>query len=333
MMKKQMPVDQSMSIPADLRQQAWEWLRLLNSGKATVADGDRFRSWLVSDPLHKNAYAAAKSQWKVVTSATGTWRQAGRKVATVPSEPLRPPVWTRRAFLGTAMGAAAAAGVAVVVKPPLGLWPTPSEWGADYRTATGEQRTVAMASHVQVTLNTQTSIRRDTSAGGTAGVELVSGELAVDLAQGGQPFAVTAGAGRSAADSGQFEVRNLDGKVCVTCIEGIVRVAHPAGDRLLRAREQAVYDDGAISGTASIDAAAVTAWRNGMLVLHEVRLVDAIDEINRYRAGRVILMSAATRDRRVTGSFPIASMDQTVRQLQHVFGLKSRALGGVLLLS
>ena len=46
----------------------------------------------------------------------------------------------------------------LALKPPLGLWPSLSELGADYRTGTGEQRTIAFAGDVQIALNTQTSL-------------------------------------------------------------------------------------------------------------------------------------------------------------------------------
>ncbi len=58
----------------------------------------------------------------------------------------------------------------------------------------------------------------------------------------GKAFSVIAGAGRSLAESGRFEIRYLDGKVCVTCLEGSLRVEHPAGFRALQARQQMVYD-------------------------------------------------------------------------------------------
>jgi transmembrane sensor len=332
-MKRPIPVEEHLATPAELEKQAWVWLRLFASGKATDDDADRFRRWLRTGPKYQAAYNKVKLSWDATRSSAETWRHADPKLAALQAGKRRLPLAQRRMFLGAAVSAVAVAGVAIAY-PPLGLWPMPSEWGADYRTATGEQRTIALAQSVEVTLNTQTSIRRQIDGGQTVGVELVTGEAAINLAQAGRPFAVVAGIGHSSAQSGQFEVRYLDGKVCVTCIEGAVRIAHPNGARALGPRQQAIYDAHTISGTASIDPARVVAWRDGVLVLNETRLADAIAEINRYRAGRVILLNDAVRGKRISGSFPIASLDQTLWQMQQTFGLQARSLvGGVLILS
>lgn len=318
---------------AALEQQARVWLRLFASGKATDDDADRFRRWLRAGPEHKAAFTRAQAAWEDMRASAETWRHTDPRLAALRSGRPRLSSASRRLFLGSAVGAAAAAGVAIAY-PPLGLWRMPSEWGADYRTATGEQRTIALADTIEVTLNTQTSIRRQTDRGETVGVELVSGEAAISLEQSGRPFVVAAGIGRSASRHGQFEVRYLNDKVCVTCISGAVRVEHPGGARTLAARQQVIYDARAISGTAGIDPDQVAAWRDGLLVLNETRLADAIDEINRYRSGRVILLNDAVRGKRISGSFPIAAMDQTLWQMQHTFGLQARSLvGGVMILS
>jgi transmembrane sensor len=47
-----------------------------------------------------------------------------------------------------------------------------------------------------------------------------------------------------------------------------------------------------------------------------------------------MLMNAAARNRPVTGSFYIASLDLALAQLQHAFDLEARSLpGGVIVLS
>jgi transmembrane sensor len=291
---------------------------------------------------HAAAFSEAKAQWTEIGPASARLLRSNPEAAAFHERHLHKPALPRRAFLGAAVSAAAVAGVAgvAVFHPPAGLWPAPAEWGADYRTATGEQLLVQLTDRIQVTLNTQTRIRRQTAGDETTGIDLLAGEAAIDLIDlagvdsGGRPFGVTAGAGRSVTDAGRFEVRYLQGKVCVTCIDGTVRVEHPAGTRELRARQQAVYDGSAVSSVALVGAANLSAWRKGELVFTQTRLSDVLDEINRYRPGRVMLMNAAARDRRVTGSFYIASLDLALAQLQHAFDLDARSLpGGVIVLS
>ncbi len=320
--------------PDELETQAWDWLRLLTSGDADAQDAQGFRNWVRSSPAHQAAYNEAKHRWDAFKQPAGALLRTNPEVAAFfQPRPQRARHPGRRAFLGALVGAAAVAGVAVV-HPPLGLWPAPDEWEADYRTATGEQRTLALVDHVNVTLNTRTSVRRQLAGGQTVGLGLITGEAAIDLQGDGFPFAVIAGEGRSLAESGQFEVRYLDGKVCVTCIAGAVQLEHPAGSRTLRAGQQVIYNASSVSGVATIEPADVSAWRRGELVFNQARLADALEEINRYRPGRVLLMNASVRNKEVSGRFGIASLDLALLQLQHVFGLNARSLpGGLTVLS
>src|SRR5262249_58154354 len=84
----------------------------------------------------------------------------------------------RRAFMGGAIAASAAAAY-VAIRPPLELWPSLSELAADYRTAPGEQRSIVLAGGASVELNTRTSIVLRPSTEATERIELISGETAV----------------------------------------------------------------------------------------------------------------------------------------------------------
>lgn len=321
----------------DPRQQAWEWLRLFHSGAVKPADAERFKRWLAGNPAHAAAFRQAQAQWAVIGPASAGLLRANPDAAAFHERHRPRPVLQRRAFLGAAAGAMAGVAGVAVFHPPAGWWPALSDWGADDRTATGEQRVLDLAGHVRVTLNTQTRIRRQGTGSETTGIDLLAGEAAVDLPPAGngrEPFGVAAGAGRSMADAGRFEVRYLHAKVCVTCIEGTVRLAHPGGTRQLGAHQQAVYDATSVSGVALVGASSLAAWRKGELVFTQTRLSDVLDEINRYRPGRVVLMNEDARNRPVTGSFYIASLDLALAQLQHAFDLNARSLpGGVVVLS
>lgn len=318
--------------PSGLEAQAWDWLRLLTSGDAREVDAQQFRRWIKASPLHQAAYNDVKRRWDAIEAPARELLRVKPEAATLGACRPRLAPGGRRAFLGAAISAAAVAGVAVL-HPPLGLWPAPDEWNADDRTATGERRTLALSAGVDVMLNTRTSVRRQTDGGKLVGLDLITGEAAIDLTGGGA-FAVVAGVGRSLLESGRLEVRHLHGKVCVTCIEGSVRVQHPAGARQLHARQQMVYGASSLGDIASIDPKTVSAWRQGMLVFNQAPLADVLDEINRYRSGRVVLMNDAVRNKPVSGRFSTASLDLALWQLQESFQLHARPLpAGLLLLS
>ncbi|MGJ7524718.1 FecR family protein [Variovorax sp. GB1P17] len=316
-----------------VRREAQAWLRRLTSGEARQRDIEGFRRWQDSSPLHSSAFAEAKRLWKALDPAIGQMMANNPALLSSHRQAGRRPLVARRAFLGAAASAAGVAGIAAMY-PPLGLWAPVSEWNADFRTATGEQRSVVLAEGIDLTLNTQTSVQRQAVEGRTVGIDLIAGEAAVDMSSTRQAFSVVAGAGRSEADAGRFEVRYLDGSACVTCIEGRVRVAHAAGVRVVEAGQQLVYNADSLGKVAAIQPADVSAWRTGVLVFRQTPLARVVEEINRYRPGRVVLLAKRLKDREVSGRFSIAALDTVLVQIQRSYDLDARALpGGVLLLS
>lgn len=314
----------------DLDAQAWQWLRLLHSGEVREVDGARFKRWVQASAAHRRAYLAAKQQWDALEAPARAVLRA--QPDAVPAPRREVPLYHRRAFLGAAASVVAVATLAAV-RPPLGMWPSLDEWGADERTGAGQQRTVALAGGADLTLNTRTSIRRQPGDGERNAVELISGEASVGVGAG-QRVTVVAGTGRSHASNGRFDVRNLDGKVCVTCVAGAVTVEHPHGTRGLMTGQQVQYEADAIGSASVVSLEAATAWRSGKLVFDRTRLSEVIEEINRYRDGRVVLMNDAAGKRPVSGRFEIASLDLALVQLQESFALTARDLpAGLLILS
>ncbi len=323
-------------IPDALLQDAQAWVRKLNSGEATEWDAQAFRRWRDASPLHQAAFLAARAQWRLLQPALDNLVKTHTDVADYHRETLRRPArLSRRAFLGAAMGTVAAAGVAAVtVYSPLGLWPAAGDWNADYRTATGEQRVLTLTDQVNVTLNTRTSIRRVSSDGKTIGLDLLDGEAAIEVPAMARGFSVVAGTARCMVESARFEVRYVEARVRVICLDGQVRITHPTGVRLLQANQQIVYSERAISGIAAIDSDAVSAWRHGELVFKQTPLSAVIAEINRYRPGRVVLMNTSAGNKTVSARFRLARLDLALLQIQRSFDLTVRSLpAGVLVLS
>ncbi len=326
-------VEESAASADELAQEARIWLRRLTSGHATQWDAEAFQHWQRTSAEHRRAFDEAKRQWQLLRPAIGALLQTDPAVAARFQRPSSRRPLSRRAFLGAGLGVAAAAGI-LAVSSPLGLWPALDDWQADYRTATGEQRTVALAERVNVMMNTGTRIQRQDSHGKAVGMVLLSGEAAIDLTGTDHPFNVVAGKGRSIANLTRFEVLNLDDRVKVTCIDGAVQVEHPAGARLLHGGQQTVYNAHAISRVFSVDLAVASAWRQGELVFKQTSLPAVLEEINRYRPGHVFLMGTPVADDTISGRFAIANLDAALLQIQRSFNLHARSLpGGVLILS
>ncbi|QUS39898.1 DUF4974 domain-containing protein [Tardiphaga alba] len=310
-----------------LAREAHRWVALLVSGEASTEDAEALRTWRRTSAAHERAFAHARRRWKDYGQAGQTLRESGQLPPWTPPRPLL----SRRAVLSGA-AAACAAGY-VVAKPPFDLWPSLTELAADYRTGTGEQRRVTLTGGLSVRLNTQTSLTVADNA--AEELKLIAGEASFVMpADAQRPLAVMAGRGRSTATSGRFEVRHVGASVCVTCVEGEVRVEHTGKAAVLIGGKQVRYDARGLQPASVADLNVSTAWQDGMLVFRFTPLSDVVAEINRYRPGKVVLMSDDLGASPVNGRFRIQRIEDVLVWIEQAFNIKGRSLpGGIVLLS
>jgi transmembrane sensor len=316
--------------------QANDWVRRIAAGDMTHVDADALRRWCAARPEHAAAFASAQRLWEGMRAATEIPpAPAPLSLAALKAEMDKrtAPRASRRAFFVGAGAAGIAAAGAALMAPPFGLWPSLGELRADYRTGTGERRQVALAGQVKIDLSTRTSIAlRPASA--DAAVDLIDGETAVDTLQASLPFTMTAASGMIVARAARFDVRRTAAVVCVTCLAGEVRVAHAFGTANLSQGQQVTYDRRTMGVPVSLAADDVPEWREGFLRFRQARLTQVIDEINRYRPGRVVLLDDKVAEKPVSARFKIDDLDTAIAQIQEGFGLKSTTLpGGVVLLT
>src|SRR5580704_10074800 len=305
-----------------LRREALDWLSRMTLGEASQEDLAELRRWRDTSPAHATALAEAGRLWRSLeVPVTALVRDNARDV-----EVARRP--SRRAFL--AVGAAAAASVAgaMVVRPPLDLWPSLAELAADHRTGIGQQQHLVLAKAVSVDLNTLTSISVR-AADLDPGIELIAGETAIAIgADAPKPFVVLAGGGRMTARRATFDVRRIGPAVDLTCVDGEVTVECESRTLVLQTAQRVSYGRQGLGEIAAVDTAMVTAWRDGMIVFRNTPLVDVIEEVNRYRSGRIILLDSALGRRLVTARFEIKRLDTVMGQIAHVFDARVRTFPG-----
>jgi len=322
--------DPSHATAHTLRAEAQTWLRRLHSGEATADDVAALERWKVTSPAHAAAFAEASLLWTVLGDAA---QQAERDLA-VGQKVVRPNFGaSRRGFLiGGAALAASAAGV-MVVRPPLGLWPSATELNADYRTGTGERKQVDFARQIAIELNTRTSLDVRPLADDSVHLELLSGEAAIGSREGQiVQVTVVAGAGRAIARNASFNIRKIGEQVRVNCIDGRVDVVCHDQSVALMAGQQVAYNASGNGEVVAADPELVTAWRRGMLMFRRAALADVIDEVNRYRTGRIVLMDSALAERQVIASFRLDRIDDVIDFIAKAMNLRVRTLpAGVVL--
>ena len=320
--------------PGPLLDEALDWVVRLKTGEPTRAEVEAFQLWRSQSPAHEEAVRTAARVWR--NAAVAAQELAEEDLAAearchgqaAPARRL-----SRRAILGGSIAAAVAAGYAMV-DPPFGLWPSLQELSADYRTAKGERRKVDVASDVSLELNTQTSIALRPRQNETE-IELISGEASVAANRPpSRPLVMLAAGGRITAARADFNARRLDGMVCVACLEGIVSVEQDGASVWLKKAEQVTYSSAGLAPALPVEVEQVAAWQSGLLVFRDRSLGVVVDEVNRYRAGKIIITNADMKSRIVNGTFQIDKLENFVPQVQQLFGARVTSLpGGVVLLS
>lgn len=305
------PAEPSAADP--LHNEAHDWLVLLTSGRATVADARALREWCAQSAEHARAFEDAKRLWhNLQPAAQGLQAPRG---------------FGRRAFLGGAI-AASAAFLLVRGTIPGGF----GGLGADYITEVGQQRRFEPVQGVSLELNTQTRINQRVVADGVQGFELVSGEVEVQTAR--LPLAMQAGGGWLRASQARFNLRNTDQQVCVTCLDGAVEVDVEGRSLRLESGQQVTYDARQVGSVQSVDTAAVMNWRQQVLVFNGATLSQMIDEINRYRPGMLLLLNRELGQRRVQARFSLDQLAGVALLIRDAYGVKCTELpGGVVVLS
>ncbi|WP_185546102.1 FecR domain-containing protein [Variovorax sp. KBW07] len=332
----------SESEPGALERQAQAWWVRLHSGGATRADADAFRQWATHSAAHAQAWRDLMRTWSALDPllAKEAVGQAPRARA-FPWSGVSCTSWSglsaalhspgRRAFLGGAVAASVAAG-AMVVDPPLGLWPSVGDLMADYRTATGEQRQVALGQDVRVNMNTQTRVNRIGGGERPRGMALLAGEAEV-AASGTSDFFVETGGGRLLARAARFNIRHTGPQVCVTCLDGRVTVSVNGEQRSLEAGRQVSYDTAGLREVVRVDLASVDRWRTGLLSFDRMPLSEVVEEINRYRPGKVLLRNEELGRTLVTMQLNLRSVDNALLMIRELYGARMRSFpGGIVML-
>ena len=293
------------AVERNVARQAASWLLRLSSGRATDADVHACDQWRASKAEHEYAWQRAQrvnARFGIVPAALG--------MATLN----RPELTQRRAALKTL--------VALMVAGPVGwaAWRAdPFNWAADYRSAAGERRDVALADGSFLHLNTASAVDVAFTAT-TRLVHLRAGEIAVhavaDASSQPRPFVVRTGLGDIEAPPSRFCVRQVDGRCQVSVQEGQVRLSsrvQPAQVLSLSAGEAGSLGDTGLSAATPADPHA-SDWMRGVLYANQLRLDAFAAELGRYRSG-VLRCDPAIAHLRLSGAFQLADTDAVLAAL------------------
>ncbi|HEX7864918.1 MAG TPA: FecR domain-containing protein [Variovorax sp.] len=311
---------------AEVRKEAVAWYARLCSGCVTEADREEWRRWHRAHPDHQRAWQRFESMQAALQRVPG--HVAASTLRAAQSD-------RRRVLRGIAVlaGGGSLAWVSWQVAGAEGGW---RMLVADYRTGTGEQRSVTLADGSQLMLNTRTSVDVSIDASRRL-VTLRDGEILVQTAKhravpgvarrDSRPFVVETPHGRILALGTRFTVRSDGARTVVSVLEDAVEVrASQAPGHVVRleAGQQAGFTADRVDAPQPADPMSAE-WEHGSLVVNDWRLEDVVGELARYRRGRLVC-DPAVADIRVSGAFPVRDTDKALAVIARAFPVRVSSL-------
>ena len=283
------------------------WLVALNERPADAALLARHAAWLAADAANQRAWDETQAVWHLLAhtaAAHSTAAWADTRAHAPGAVRMRPAARPSRGagLVGGALALAACLVLAVL------SW-LPHMPGADWRTGTGETRTLALRDGSTVVLGADSALAHEPAVGARRHA-LLHGEAYFTVAPDPTaPFSVTAGPVRATALGTAFEVRRNEAGVAVHVAHGSVEVAATARDggpdRVLRlAAGDAVLvaaDDRVTTSATNPDL--VAAWRGGLLVARDEPVAAVLERLDRHFPGWIILGDAALGAAPLTGVY------------------------------
>lgn len=338
-----------------IEEEAALWLVKIDNRALSPEEVRAFKSWLRRSDCHHHYITRLAHQWDAM-GALGKLATLFPLGSPVASEPALSGRWRWPNFTpGWSAGAAArsrvwqwqgALALTCLLLVLTWLGPLNSLFAPTglYQTAVGDTGEYTLADGSVITLNTNTLVQVAFTPQQRR-VQLLRGEAHFTVAKNPErPFVVAAGGGEVQAVGTAFNVRlsgGLEAEIIdVIVTEGRVSVGQafqpPAAQadnaapkpqsRLLAAGEQVQYHsaqnrlDHTVVNQEAI--ARQLAWQQGSLVFQGETLEQAMAEISRYTAKRLLLADPALRQLPVGGRYKTDDIDQLLISLAQVMALK-----------
>jgi transmembrane sensor len=202
---------------------------------------------------------------------------------------------------------------------------------ADYVTAAGEQRVIALPDGSTMTLNTGTAVALDFSSG-RRGVEILQGEAYFDVRPGvTPPFRVVGRFGQIDVKGTAFSVRLDDDGDNVVLSRGsvdVARRAQPLDHAVLAPNEMVSVTASAVLAVKQVDAGKPLAWLEGRISFYDQPLGQVLKDVRRYHAGRIIVLNGGIEQVAVSGNYKLDQPALIIHSLAEAAGATVTTLPG-----
>lgn len=305
------------SVDSVLSESARRWVLRLASGEMSADDMRALRQWLSSNPEHRRAFESARSAWRQIESLR---TRVGSSLPAAAKAGDR----RRGAFL---VGGLAAACLALFV------WMgNPIVWlKADHATDVGEIAQITLPDGSTAILDTNSALAVHYVAGERA-IELLKGQAWLDVKPDREnPFRVHSGADVAEAVGTAFSVSRTGGEFAVRVTKGLVAVsAHGRAEPLYVGAGRCLCSSE--TGVAAFDEHLDLEWRDRRIAIENLPFEAALAELDRYRPGRIVLLSKRTAHARVSAVLSMDGLDHGLNDLARMQGLRMTYLTPYLVL-
>jgi transmembrane sensor len=289
------------------REEATQWLILLQEQPNDRALDAAFESWLAASPANAAAWAETRNLGDLIAKNPPKYRD--RWMAATRASPAR---CARR--LAAAVSILAVAAAIVLALVPNVLLPLT----AGYATGTAEFRAVSLPDGSVVQLAADSAID----------VEYAADERRVRLMTGGaffevkpdaaRPFTVSAKTIETTVLGTAFDVRLIGDGAAVAVRHGLVRVKRAGAAALLEQLGPGDWIRARSSGPTERGLAApdhAGAWARGELIVRDQPITEIVDQLRGYFRGAIFVTDDDLADRRITGLYDLNDPVQTLRAI------------------
>ncbi|HEX6735088.1 MAG TPA: FecR domain-containing protein [Azonexus sp.] len=297
---------------------AASWYATLHSDEAGAADRQAWQAWLEQSEAHARAW----SYIETVSQRFDPLRTGGHQAALAGVKAARRGSAGRRQVLRGLAGVFGLGMAGWMGWRHSALPETLLAWGADYRTATGEQREITLADGSRVWLNTDSALRVDYQAGARR-LTLAAGEILVETGQDAsqRPFYVDTRFGRMQALGTRFSVRHDARRTRLDVFASAVEINNAAGKvQRVEAGESAEFTADGIAALGQAERAR-EAWRRGVVVADNIPLGALIEDLARYQRGH-LGVAPEVAELSVVGVYPATDTERALAMLENTLPIR-----------
>lgn len=304
-----------------VRDEAAQWFVRLQEPAVDVEERRRFELWLNEHSQHRDEFQLLQGLWTAADLVPRARLQALCEI---------PPVRRKRHPLVRYAVAASVLAVAL----GLGLFSglnQPTSYTAEFSTALGERRQVALPDGSVIDLNSRSRLQVRYEKG-HRDIELMEGEAMFSVAHDSdRPFVVEAGSGKVTVTGTRFDVRRGVSDTRVVVEQGTVKVqGRGAPDNefisLTAGLGTRVDAQGTVAAAYAVNPAELTAWRSGKLVFNNASLAEVAEEVSRYREKPLTVGNDKVGNLRLTSVFKSDNTDALLKALPNILPVSVRTL-------